>query len=433
MNLDIEKLADDARAGSRRAISRCITLVENGGADAAAVLRALARPGADAAESVALRADTGPGPGKGANGLDETANGSGKVINGPEEAATSSAKTAKRIGITGPPGSGKSTLVNRIAEQYARQGNRVGIIAVDPSSPISGGAILGDRVRMNAPGEADDIFFRSMGSRGALGGLSAACADAANVLSACGYDPILIETVGVGQSEIEIVRHADVVVVVMVPGLGDEIQSIKAGILEIGDLYAVNKSDLPGADRTAHELRSVLSSPVIMVSAMSGDGVVELVKAIGLLSATAKQKKILKEGNLRMKTLKIDHVGVAVKSIEESLAFYEKTLGIQAMGFEEVAEQKVKVAFLPCGDSEIELLENTEPGGAVERFIEKNGEGVQHIAIRVDNIEESLKELKEKGVRLIDETPRYGAGGARIAFIHPKATNGVLLELCERK
>ena len=311
-------------------------------------------------------------------------------------------------------------------------GNRVGIIAVDPSSPFSGGAILGDRVRMDARQESHDVFFRSMSSRGAFGGLSDACEGAAKVLEACGYDTILIETVGVGQSEIEVVRHADIVVVVMVPGLGDEIQSIKAGILEIGDVFAVNKCDLPGADRTAHELRAALSAPVVMVSAMSGEGIEELVKTIALLSTAAKQKKLIKESNLKMKTLKIDHIGVAVKSIEESLDFYSNTLGIKATDFEEVTEQKVKVAFLPCGDSELELLETTDPEGAVGRFIEKNGEGVQHIAIRVDDLESALAELKEKGIRLIDETPRYGAGGARIAFIHPKATNGVLLELCER-
>ena len=133
-----------------------------------------------------------------------------------------------------------------------------------------------------------------------------------------------------------------------------------------------------------------------------------------------------------MNTLKIDHVGIAVKNLEESLDFYESILGIKALGTEEVAEQKVKVAFLPCGDSELELLESTSEDGPVARYIEKNGEGVQHIAIRVDNIESALAELKERGIRLIDETPRYGAGGASIAFVHPKATNGVLLELCQR-
>ncbi len=129
---------------------------------------------------------------------------------------------------------------------------------------------------------------------------------------------------------------------------------------------------------------------------------------------------------------KIDHIGLAVRNLEEALKFYEETLGIQSTGVEEVEEQKVRIAFLPVGESKIELLESTDPEGPVAKFIESRGEGIQHVAVRVDNIEEKLKEMEEKGVRLIDKTPRYGAGGARIAFLHPKSTFGVLLELCER-
>lgn len=134
-----------------------------------------------------------------------------------------------------------------------------------------------------------------------------------------------------------------------------------------------------------------------------------------------------------MKTTRVDHVGIAVKNLDEMVKWYEDTLGLKSNGTETVEEQKVTVAFLPCGDSELELLESTSDDGPIARFIEKNGEGIQHIAIRVDDIDAALAELKEKGVRLIDQTPRYGAGGARIAFLHPKATHGVLLELCERK
>jgi LAO/AO transport system kinase len=388
VNEDTGRLADEARAGSRRAVARCLTLVEEGGARAKALLDVLA-----------------------------------------ERAPNTSATL---IGFTGPPGAGKSTLVNRVIEQYLSRGNKVGAIAVDPSSPFSGGAILGDRIRMDALVGAENAFFRSLGSRGAAGGLSNACAGAVRVLAACGYDPIVLETVGVGQSEVEIARLADIVVVVMAPGMGDEIQSIKAGILEIGDVYAVNKSDLPGADRTAHELRAVLDAPVLMVSALSGDGLDALAEALDArIAARPAERRFRKEIPI-MTSTKIDHVGVAVNSIEESLAFYEKILGIEPQGTEEIAEQKVKVAFLPCGDSEIELLESTDPDGPVARFIEKNGEGIQHVAIRVESVESALAELKEKGVRLIDESPRYGAGGARIAFVHPKAAHGVLLELCER-
>ncbi|HHV56687.1 MAG TPA: methylmalonyl-CoA epimerase [Firmicutes bacterium] len=133
-----------------------------------------------------------------------------------------------------------------------------------------------------------------------------------------------------------------------------------------------------------------------------------------------------------MKISRIDHVGIAVRSLEEALKFYEGVLGIKASGEEEVPEQLVRTAFLPVGDSEIELLESTSPEGPIARFIEKRGEGIQHIALRVDNIEAALERLKAAGVRLLDEVPRHGAGGARIAFLHPKATGGVLLELTER-
>ena len=132
-----------------------------------------------------------------------------------------------------------------------------------------------------------------------------------------------------------------------------------------------------------------------------------------------------------MELKRVDHIGIAVKNLDEAVKFYE-SLGFKASGYEVVAEQKVKVAFLPCGDSELELLESTEPDGPIARFIEKNGPGIQHIAIRVDDIDKALEELKAKEVRLIDQTPRYGAGNARIAFVHPKATGGVLLELTQR-
>ena len=130
---------------------------------------------------------------------------------------------------------------------------------------------------------------------------------------------------------------------------------------------------------------------------------------------------------------KIDHIGIAVSNLEESIRFYEDVLGLEVEGEEVVEEQKVKVAFLPIGDTEVELLEATTPDSPIAKFIEKRGQGVQHIAFKVDNIEEALEMMREKGIRLIDEKPRYGAGGARIAFLHPKSTNGVLIELCERK
>lgn len=133
------------------------------------------------------------------------------------------------------------------------------------------------------------------------------------------------------------------------------------------------------------------------------------------------------------KTLKVDHIGIAVKDLEQAKKFYTEVLGMTAMGEETVEQQKVKVCFIPCGDSEVELLESTAPDGPIAKFIDKNGEGIQHIALRVDNVEAAIADLKSKGVRMIDEVPRYGAGGASIAFVHPKSTGGILLELSERK
>ena len=133
------------------------------------------------------------------------------------------------------------------------------------------------------------------------------------------------------------------------------------------------------------------------------------------------------------KVLKVDHIGIAVKDLEQAKKFYTEMLGMPALGEETVEQQKVKVCFIPCGDSEVELLESTSPEGPIAKFIEKNGEGIQHLALRVDNVEAALADLKAKGVRLIDDVPRYGAGGASIAFVHPKATGGILLEISERK
>ncbi|WIF95652.1 methylmalonyl-CoA epimerase [Caminicella sporogenes] len=134
-----------------------------------------------------------------------------------------------------------------------------------------------------------------------------------------------------------------------------------------------------------------------------------------------------------MKVLKVDHIGIAVKNLDETLKFYTEALGLELHGTETVEEQKVRVAFLPVGDTEVELLESTSPDGPIAKFIEKKGEGIQHIAFRVENIEEAIEYMKEKGFRMIDEKPRYGAGGAKIAFMHPKSSHGVLVELSERK
>jgi LAO/AO transport system kinase len=193
------------------------------------------------------------------------------------------------VGITGAPGAGKSTLVDRLAAYYRAKDHSVGIIAVDPSSPFTGGAILGDRIRMQAMATDPGIFIRSMAARGYLGGLARATVDAVAILDAAGYNRIIIETVGVGQDEVDIVKTADVTVVVLVPGMGDDIQAIKAGIMEIGDVFAINKADREGVLRTERELETLLSiserpdgwkPPIIKTVATEDKGLEALAEAI---------------------------------------------------------------------------------------------------------------------------------------------------------
>jgi LAO/AO transport system kinase len=212
---------------------------------------------------------------------------------------------AHLIGITGPPGSGKSTLVNALITEWRRRGRRVGILAVDPSSPYTRGAILGDRIRMMEHAADRDVFMRSMASRGELGGLAATTWIAAAALDAAGFDPVLVETVGAGQSEVEIARLAETTVVVEVPEMGDEVQAIKAGLLEVADVLAVNKGDRPGADRAARQLRAMLSTaggrierrppPVLVTTATTGEGVVALVDAIEAHRSVAREPLAARE------------------------------------------------------------------------------------------------------------------------------------------
>jgi LAO/AO transport system kinase len=222
-----------------------------------------------------------------------------RAISKVEDASADSAELMKQvfpltgraliIGITGSPGAGKSSLVDKLAGFYRKQGERVGIIAVDPSSPFSGGAILGDRIRMQTLALDKGVFIRSMATRGNLGGLARSTIEAAAILDAAGYEKIIVETVGVGQDEIEIAKTADVCVVVLVPGMGDDVQTMKAGIMEIGDVLVINKADRDGVLRTEKELESLLSfgarsdnwePPIVKTVAIENKGIEELAVAI---------------------------------------------------------------------------------------------------------------------------------------------------------
>ena len=212
--------------------------------------------------------------------------------------------TARILGLTGPPGAGKSTLVDQLARHYRKENQTVGIIAVDPTSPYTGGAILGDRIRMQDHFSDPGIYIRSMATRGSLGGLARTTADVATVLDASGRDLVMIETVGVGQDEVDIVRLADITVVILVPGMGDDVQTIKAGIMEIADIFVINKSDREGAERVEREIRALQSlavrsdnwtPPIVKTVASEGAGIEELAAAI------AEYEDYLQKENLILK------------------------------------------------------------------------------------------------------------------------------------
>ena len=409
------------------------------------------------------------------------------------------------VGVTGSPGTGKSTLVEKLAGQFRSGGTRVGIIAVDPTSPYSGGAILGDRIRMQSLSNDDGVYIRSMATRGELGGLAAAAHDAVSILDAAGCRVVIVETVGVGQDEVEVARLADVTLLLLVPGMGDDIQTFKAGVMEIADLFVINKADHTGAERVEQEVLAMLAlasradgwqPPVLRTVATTGAGVPELrdkldefrsygekelresrrrshcrARLLALLrqrlfervvkeqltdGALEEQiKEVLshrrdphsvieeliadvtsgnaKEGRAgtRANETRIHHVGIAVNSLQAAIPVFTKILGRAASREEVVKDQKVRVAVFELEHSRIELLEATSPDSPVGRFLAKRGQGIHHLTLAVGNIRKALAELSSSGVQPIDREPRTGAGNESIAFLDPKTTSGVLIELVE--
>lgn len=254
-NSPVLELANRVRAGELRALARAISIVEDHAHESTALLKALF-----------------PSSGK-----------------------------ASILGFTGSPGAGKSTLVDQVAGEYRKQGKTIGVVAVDPTSPFSGGAILGDRIRMQSHYADPGIYIRSMATRGSLGGLAGTTADVATVLDASGRDLVIIETVGVGQDEVDIVTLADVTVVVLVPGMGDDVQTIKAGIMEIADVFVINKADRDGAERVEREIRAMQSlsvrsdewtPPVVKTVASEAIGISEVIAAIENYETYLKQENL---------------------------------------------------------------------------------------------------------------------------------------------
>jgi LAO/AO transport system kinase len=403
---------------------------------------------------------------------------------------------ARVIGLTGAPGAGKSTLVDQLTRHYRRHKRTVGIVAVDPTSPYTGGAILGDRIRMQEHFADPGVYIRSMATRGSLGGLARSTADVATVLDASGRDLVLIETVGVGQDEIDIVRLASITVVILVPGMGDDVQTIKAGIMEIADIFVINKSDRDGAERVEREIRALQSlairsdqwtPPIVKTVASDGTGVGELAAAISeyetylekeslvlkhsienwqdrlvemlrdSLLATALER--MSDGDLPRYAAEIaehkrdpysliekiagrspgsgeprfaiDHLGIAVKSLAASKAFYEK-LGLNISAEEIVEAEQVRLVMVPVGESRLELLEPTSENSPVARFISKHGEGLHHVSLRVPDLSAAVEKFKKDGVRLVSNEIKVGAGGHRYVFVHPTSAAGVLFELVEQ-
>ena len=333
------------------------------------------------------------------------------------------------IGITGPAGVGKSSLAGALVSAIRLRGKTVAIVAVDPSSRATRGAILGDRIRMQAHHADPGVFIRSLATRGSSGGLARTSTALARLFRGAGFDFVILETVGAGQDEVDIAASADVTLVVLVPGLGDDVQAIKAGMMEIADIFVVNKADRRGVDHTVAEIEGMLSlqpeetrPPIIRTIATEGSGIPALLDEI---AGRSRKMPVAADPEWR-----VDHIGIAVRSLAESLPFYAEQLGMKLLGQETVESEKVNVAMLSAGPSRIELLEPTGSDSTIARFLDKRGPGMHHVAMRVTDLPAGVARLRESGAKLLGE-PQAGARGLRSVFVHPASAGGVLWEIIQ--
>ena len=329
---------------------------------------------------------------------------------------------ARVIGVTGPPGAGKSTLVDRLAGELRKLGDTVGILAIDPTSPFSGGAILGDRIRMQSHYTDDGVFIRSMATRGAMGGLAAASHDAIDVLDAAGFDWILVETVGVGQDEVDIVRSVDTVVVVTLPGLGDDIQAIKAGLMEIADVFVINKADREGVDRSRHDLELMISMgetpkwrpPITQTVASRGEGIAEVLDEIRKHQAWLVESGEIDERRRIHLRLRLENL------LEEKVLLAAREVGGLGAWVERGLEERADPYFL-AEHLFAEIVSTTRSGEGT--LIQ----GIDHFGVAVKSIDKARGFYETLGLE-VTAVEEVSSQGVRVALIPVGGTRIELLE-----